>query len=144
MYINGDIVGMVEYTLFESELTVSNIIVRPELRRRGYGSKMMSYLKKHHSDYTYKPSIKTDLGAKFKHKEISDSQQFELAPKVLNAGQIKHYGQVFKLNPKLNKKAIQILNSIEKNGGKASERQMVVLKNAKIGKGGTEGYHSKN
>ena len=118
--------------------------MRPELRRRGYGSKMMSYIKKYHPDYTYKPSMKTDLGSKFKHKEVTETEQFELAPRTLSSGQIKHYRQIFKLNPNLNKKAIQVLNLIEKNGGKASERQMTVLTNAKKGISGPKGYHYKN
>ena len=70
MYLNGEIVGIVKYVIFEGELTVSNILVRPEFRRKGFGSRMMQYLKQTYPDVTYKPSIKTDLGMAFKHKEI--------------------------------------------------------------------------
>jgi len=70
LYINGDIIGMVQYTLYDGELTVGHILVRPEYRRKGYGSRMMQYIKKAHPDYTYTPSMMTDLGAKFKHKEM--------------------------------------------------------------------------
>ena len=72
MYINGDIVGMVEYVIFEKELTVSDVVVVPKYRRRGFGSRMMQYLKGYHSDSTYKPSMQTDLGSKFKHNKIKD------------------------------------------------------------------------
>lgn len=72
LYLNGEIVGLVEYVIFEGELTISNIIVRPEFRRRGFGSRMMQYVKKIHPEAKYVPSMMTDLGAKFKHKEISD------------------------------------------------------------------------
>jgi ribosomal protein S18 acetylase RimI-like enzyme len=73
MYVNNDIVGMVEYVLFDGVLSVSNILVRPEFRRKGYGSRMMKFLKeKYKGEYEYKPSIKTSDGVAFQHKEISD------------------------------------------------------------------------
>ena len=72
MYINGNIVGMVQYVLFQGKLTVSNIIVLPEMRRKGIASRMMQYLKQYHPDYTYKPSMQTQDGAAFKPKEIDD------------------------------------------------------------------------
>lgn len=67
---NDEIIGMVQYTLYDGEISVKDIIVRPEFRRKGFGSRMMQYIKKHHPDHKYVPSMKTDLGAKFKHKEI--------------------------------------------------------------------------
>lgn len=70
MYINGEIVGMVQYVIFRGELTVSDIIVRPEFRRKGFGSRMMQYLKQEHPDAKYTPSFKTELGSKFNHKTI--------------------------------------------------------------------------
>lgn len=70
LYMNGDIIGLVQYTLFEKELTVKDILVRSEYRRKGFASRMMQYIKNHHSDYTYVQSYRTDLGAKFKHKII--------------------------------------------------------------------------
>lgn len=69
MYIDGNIVGMVQYVIFEGELTVSNIIVPPKYRRLGYGSMMMQYLKEYHPEAKYKPSFKTDDGMKFNHKQ---------------------------------------------------------------------------
>jgi GNAT superfamily N-acetyltransferase len=72
LYLNDEIVGMVQYVIFEGELTVSDVIVRPEFRRQGFGSRMMQYIKKIHPEAEYKPSMMTDLGSAFKHKEIPD------------------------------------------------------------------------
>lgn len=72
LYLNGEILGLVQYTIFQNELTISNIVVRPEYRRKGFGSKMMQYIKQNHPDAKYKPSVKTDLGVKFKHKNHDD------------------------------------------------------------------------
>lgn len=74
LYVNGEIMGMVQFVIFEAILTVSMIEVRPEYRRKGYGSMMMEYIKKKHPEAQYKPSsVKTDLGLKFNHKEITES-----------------------------------------------------------------------
>jgi len=72
MYLNGNILGMVEYTLFNKQLTVSNIIVVPKYRRKGVASRMMQMVKDKHPDFKYIPSMKTDDGSKFKHKKIKD------------------------------------------------------------------------
>jgi GNAT superfamily N-acetyltransferase len=76
LYLNGDILGVVQYTIFKNELTVSDIIVRPEYRRKGFGSKMMQYIKQQHPEAKYTPSMMTDLGAKFKHKQHDDLYSF--------------------------------------------------------------------
>jgi GNAT superfamily N-acetyltransferase len=73
IYLNGEIVGLVKYVIFDEELTISYIEVRPEFRRQGFGSRMIQYIKKRHPYAKYKPSIKTDLGKVFKHKDISES-----------------------------------------------------------------------
>lgn len=72
LYLDGDIVGLVQYTIFDDKLQVSNILVRPEYRRQGIGSRMMQYIKQQNPTANYEPSMKTDLGAKFKHKTIPD------------------------------------------------------------------------
>ena len=72
MYVDDDIMGMIQYVLYDGKITVSDIIVRPEFRRKGFGSMMMKAMKQNHPDYEYVPSMKTDLGAKFKHKDIAD------------------------------------------------------------------------
>jgi GNAT superfamily N-acetyltransferase len=79
VYANDEIVGLVQYVLFEDELSISHIFVRPEFRRLGYGSKLMKYIKEQNPDYHYVPSLKTDLGAAFKHKDVSltEKQHFE-------------------------------------------------------------------
>jgi GNAT superfamily N-acetyltransferase len=77
LYLNDEIVGMVEYVLYDGELTVSNIIVRPEYRRMGYASRLMKYIRMENPDYKYIPSLKTDLGAKFEHKDISIDESFK-------------------------------------------------------------------
>jgi len=83
MYVNDEIMGMVEYVLHDGELSVSNILVRPEFRRKGYGSRMMQYLKeKYKGEYEYVPSMQTSDGAAFKHKDIADLNS--LNEKILN------------------------------------------------------------
>ncbi len=72
LYLNGEILGMVQYTIYDGELTVNNIIVLPKYRRMGFGSKMMQFLKKQYPDAKYVPSMMTDLGSKFKHKQHDD------------------------------------------------------------------------
>jgi GNAT superfamily N-acetyltransferase len=72
VYLNDDILGMVQYTIYNGELTVRDIIVLPKYRRLGIGSKMMQYVKQEHPDAEYTPSMMTDLGVKFKHKHHDD------------------------------------------------------------------------
>jgi GNAT superfamily N-acetyltransferase len=72
LYLNDDILGMVQYTIYDGELTVNDIIVLPKYRRQGIGSKMMQYIKQQYTDAKYVPSMMTDLGAKFKHKHHDD------------------------------------------------------------------------
>ena len=69
--IDGDLVGLTDYVLYDGEITVSDITVRPELRRNGLGSRMMQHIKNYHPKYKYVPSYKTDLGSKFKHKDVN-------------------------------------------------------------------------
>ncbi len=73
LYINGNVMGVVQYVLYDGELTVSHIEVREGFRRKSYGSAMMKYLKqKYQGEYKYVPSMKTTDGAEFKHKEVKD------------------------------------------------------------------------
>lgn len=71
MYVDNQIVGLIQYTTFEGELSISDILVRPELRRKGYASRMVKVMKSKHPDEKYVSSMKTDLGAKFKHKDVN-------------------------------------------------------------------------
>jgi len=72
LYQDGEIIGLVQYTIYNDILKVSDILVRPEYRRQGMGSRMMQYIKTKHPTAKYEPSMMTDLGAQFKHKEIQD------------------------------------------------------------------------
>jgi ribosomal protein S18 acetylase RimI-like enzyme len=72
VYIDDNIIGVIEYTTFEGELTISNITVLPKYRRRGVGSRLVQMMKDKHPTYKYKPSMKTADGAKFKHNKIKD------------------------------------------------------------------------
>lgn len=72
-----DILGYVSYTLYNGELTVKNIVVHPDYRRLGLGSRMMQYIKKEHPNYKYVQSGLSELGAKFKHKDIKDLSKTE-------------------------------------------------------------------
>lgn len=76
IYADGDIVGLVQYVLYENELTISHIFVRPEYRRQGYGSRLIKYIQQENPDYKYKPSMKTEDGAAFKHKDLPLENKF--------------------------------------------------------------------
>ena len=76
IYVDGDIAGLVQYVLYDGELSVSYIFVRPEFRRQGYGSRLMKYIQQENPDYKYKFSMKTDDGAVFNHKDISLTEGF--------------------------------------------------------------------
>lgn len=70
IYIDGQIIGAVEYVLYDGELTVSHIYVKPEYRRQGYGSRLIKFIQQENPEYKYKPSMKTPEGAAFKHKDL--------------------------------------------------------------------------
>lgn len=70
IYFKEEIVGIAQYVLYKGELTISNIFIRPQFRRRGFGSRLIKYIQQENFNYVYKPSLKTELGAKFVHKEI--------------------------------------------------------------------------
>jgi GNAT superfamily N-acetyltransferase len=71
IYLNKEPIGVVIYSLYNRKLFVDDIFVREEYRRKGYGSRLMKYIKEENPEYTYAPSFKTDLGAKFKDKDLS-------------------------------------------------------------------------
>lgn len=71
IFVDDEIVGIAQYVLYDEELTISHIFVRPEFRRKGYASRLMKYIKQENPNYQYKSSLKTDDGSKFKHKDIS-------------------------------------------------------------------------
>lgn len=71
IYVNKELVGGVDYVLYDGELTVSNIIVKPEWRRQGIGSRLMKYIKEINPEFKYIPSWKTEEGSLFIHKDLS-------------------------------------------------------------------------
>jgi len=75
IYVNDEIVGLVQYHLYGSELTIANIFVREEFRRQGFGSRLIKHIMLQNPDYKYKPSLMTDLGSKFKHKDVSSTEK---------------------------------------------------------------------
>lgn len=83
-YIDNNIVGLVEYVLYDGELTISDVVVLPKYRRMGIGSRMMRRVKDNHPEYVYRPSMKTDLGGKFIHREIDDLDHIQLNERYVN------------------------------------------------------------
>ena len=71
IYCDNKIIGGVDYVLYDGELTISNIITRPEWRRKGIASRLVKYIKLKNPEYTYIPSMKTEDGSKFIHKDLS-------------------------------------------------------------------------
>jgi GNAT superfamily N-acetyltransferase len=71
IYVDKEIVGCVEYVLYSGELTVSDIQVKPEYKRMGYGSRLMKYIKEENPRYNYISSMKTEDGTAFVHKDIN-------------------------------------------------------------------------
>jgi len=61
----GGVVGRLDYVIFGDEMTVSWVVVEPEYRQRGIATMMYDLMKKNNPEETYKPSWKTELGAKF-------------------------------------------------------------------------------
>jgi GNAT superfamily N-acetyltransferase len=86
IYENNEIMGYVQYVLYDGELTVSDIMVRPDRRREGFGSMLMKYIKEKNPEYTYQPSMKTDLGAKFVHKDVKLNEALNKMKRLFNAG----------------------------------------------------------
>lgn len=76
IYLDDTIIGVVQYVLYDRELTVSDIFIRHEYRRMGYGSKLMKYIKEINPTYKYIPSMKTTDGSKFVHKDISLTEKY--------------------------------------------------------------------
>ena len=75
VYEDDEIIGYVTFVTFENEITVSDILVRPNRRREGFASMLIKKMKQLHPESTYRPSLKTDLGAKFIHKDIELNEQ---------------------------------------------------------------------
>jgi len=77
VYEDDEIIGYVQYVIFENEITVSDILVRPNRRRENFGSMLIQKMKQLHPYAKYKPSLKTDLGSKFIHKDVDVNEQLD-------------------------------------------------------------------
>jgi GNAT superfamily N-acetyltransferase len=84
IYEDGEIMGYVTYVIYENEITISDILVRPERRREGFGSMLVKKMKKLHPESNYKPSLMTDLGSKFKHKDVELNEQVDRIKKIIS------------------------------------------------------------
>jgi len=96
IYVDGEIMGYVQYVLYGNELTISDILVRPEERRKGYASRLVKYILQENPGYKYEESMKTTDGSNFKHKDlplVSESVENFLKPK--SKEEIAHLEQKF-------------------------------------------------
>lgn len=75
IYENGEIIGYVSYVVYQGEITISDIMVRPDRRREGFGSMLVKKMKSLHPESKYKPSFMTDLGSKFIHKDVQINEE---------------------------------------------------------------------
>jgi len=71
IYLNDEIIGFSRYSLYSGTLYIDYIIIRPEQRRKGYGSRLFKYIQQKNPDYQYRPSMKTDDGVQFQPKNLS-------------------------------------------------------------------------
>lgn len=78
IYEDDEVIGYVQYVIYNNEITVSDILVRPNRRREGFGSMLIKKMKQLHPYAKYKPSMKTDLGSKFIHKDVDVNESKEL------------------------------------------------------------------
>ena len=71
IYVDGEPVGGVDYVIYDGELSISDIFVKPEWRRKGMASRLIKYIKRENPKDKYVSSMKTPDGAKFVHKDIN-------------------------------------------------------------------------
>ena len=83
IYEDGEVMGYVDYTIFQNEITISDILVRPNRRREGFGSMLVKKMKELHPESTYRPSMKTELGAKFIHKDVNLKEELKRIKNLL-------------------------------------------------------------
>ncbi len=84
LYEDEEIIGYIQYVIFDKEITISDILVRPNRRREGFGSMLIKKMKQLHPESTYKPSLKTDLGSKFIHKDMKLNEQISKINRLMN------------------------------------------------------------
>jgi ribosomal protein S18 acetylase RimI-like enzyme len=84
VYEDGNIIGYVSYVIYRGEITISDILVRPERRREGFGSMLVKKMKSLHPDSIYKPSYMTDLGSKFIHKDVNINEEINRIKDIIS------------------------------------------------------------
>lgn len=101
IYENGEVVGYVQYTVFKNQITINDILVRPDRRREKFGSILVKKMKSLHPEAEYIPSLKTDLGSKFIHKDVALNEQIYKIKKImgiLNEAHIDSSGNLIGIN----------------------------------------------
>jgi GNAT superfamily N-acetyltransferase len=125
IYVDKEIVGCVEYVLYSGELTVSDIQVKPEYKRMGYGSRLMKYIKEENPRYNYISSMKTEDGTAFVHKDINlyEFQQGKNPYDTMGIGKIPRIKQWFEKNaPDVNFR----ITEVQRYSGESSYYQVHV------------------
>jgi len=90
---DDDVLGVVSYTLYNGALTISDILVHPKFRRKGIGSRLVKFIKQINSDSTYEPSMKTEDGSKFTHKDVDLGEAY-IVKETINESAIVLHEQV--------------------------------------------------
>lgn len=85
IYDGDNVVGYVNYTIYNNEITVNDILVHPKRRREGFGSMLIKKMKSLHPDSTYISSYKTELGSKFIHKDVKLNEQIERINQIMSS-----------------------------------------------------------
>lgn len=85
IYEDGEIIGYVSYVIYKGEITISDIVVRPNRRREGFGSMLVKKMKNLHPDSTYRPSYMTDLGSKFIHRDVEINEQIDRIKEIISS-----------------------------------------------------------
>jgi GNAT superfamily N-acetyltransferase len=85
IYEDDEIIGYVSYVIYRGEITISDVVVRPERRREGFGSMLVKKMKNLHPDSTYRPSYMTDLGSKFIHKYVEINEHINRIKQIISS-----------------------------------------------------------
>jgi hypothetical protein len=141
VYEDDEIIGYVQYVIFENEITVSDILVRPNRRRESFGSMLIQKMKQLHPYAKYKPSLKTDLGSKFIHKDVDVNENF--GSDDINLSGHKNYTDWVIVHRNLNKPpywSIKKSNGSKKIGKVIGYDTSILLKDVRfiVLKGGQE------
>ena len=141
VYEDDEIIGYVQYVIFENEITVSDILVRPNRRRESFGSMLIQKMKQLHPYAKYKPSLKTDLGSKFIHKDVDVNENF--GSDNINLSGHKNYTDWVIIHRNLNKPpywSIKESNGSKKIGKVIGYDTSILLKDVRfiVLKGGQE------